>query len=165
MLMNGILTEERLAMADRVAQATGARVITDTFVSRMHRGAGRAEALRLPYFGEQAADVLAGTAHLILISTQPPITFFAYPDKPNWLTPEGCELHTLLSGMVISMVLLRLCRCCWSAGDAYQGSAPCAARSSCGRLNTETIMFRWLIIFLRTQLSLMKEVPAVREVR
>ena len=96
MLINGILTEERLAMADRVAQATGARVITDTFVSRMHRGAGRAEALRLPYFGEQAADVLAGTKHLILISTQPPITFFAYPDKPNWLTPEGCELHTLV---------------------------------------------------------------------
>ena len=96
MLINGILTEERLAMADRVAQATGARVITDTFVSRMHRGAGRAEALRLPYFGEQAAEVLAGTKHLILISTQPPVTFFAYPDKPNWLTPEGCELHTLV---------------------------------------------------------------------
>ena len=62
----------------------------------MHRGAGRAEALRLPYFGEQAADVLTGTKHVILISTQPPVTFFAYPDKPNWLTPEGCELHTLV---------------------------------------------------------------------
>jgi acetolactate synthase-1/2/3 large subunit len=52
--------------------------------------------MRLPYFGEQAADVLAGTKHLILVSTQPPITFFAYPEKPNWLTPEGCELHTLV---------------------------------------------------------------------
>ena len=95
-LMNGILTDARLAMADKVAQATGARVITDTFVSRMHRGAGRAEALGLPYFGEQAADVLSGTKHLILVSTQPPVTFFAYPDKPNWLTPEGCDLHTLV---------------------------------------------------------------------
>ena len=68
-LMNGILTDTRLALADKVAQATGARVITDTFVSRMHRGAGRAEALRLPYFGEQAADVLSGTKHLILVGT------------------------------------------------------------------------------------------------
>ena len=51
---------------------------------------------RLPYFGEQAAEVLAGTRHLILVSTQAPVTFFAYPDKPSWLTPEGCSLHTLV---------------------------------------------------------------------
>lgn len=94
-LMNGIITEQRAALADRVAQATGARVIMDTFVGRVQRGAGRAEVQRLPYFGEQAAEVLAGTKHLILLSTQAPVTFFAYPDKPNWLTPEGCELHTL----------------------------------------------------------------------
>ena len=68
----------------------------DTFVGRVQRGAGRVDVERLPYFGEQAAEVLAGTKHLILISSQPPITFFAYPDKPNWLTPEGCELHTLV---------------------------------------------------------------------
>ena len=96
LLINGILTEDRLALADRIAQKTGARVIADTFVSRTQRGAGRAQALRLPYFGEQAAKVLAGTIHLILVSSQPPITFFAYPDKPNWLTPEGCALHTLV---------------------------------------------------------------------
>jgi acetolactate synthase I/II/III large subunit len=95
-LMNGVITEARAALADRVAQVSGARVIMDTFVGRVQRGAGRAELQRLPYFGEQAADVLAGTRHLILLSTQPPITFFAYPDKPNWLTPEGCELHTLV---------------------------------------------------------------------
>ena len=95
-LINGVVTEERAALADRVAQATGARVIMDTFVGRVQRGAGRAEIARLPYFGEQAAEVLAGTRHLILLSSQPPITFFAYPDKPNWLTPEGCELHTLV---------------------------------------------------------------------
>jgi acetolactate synthase-1/2/3 large subunit len=65
-------------------------------VPRIQRGAGRVDVARLPYFGEQAAEVLAGTRHLILVSTQPPITFFAYPDKPNWLTPEGCALHTLV---------------------------------------------------------------------
>ncbi len=95
-LMNGTITQERAAWADQIAQATGARIIMDTFVGRVQRGAGRAEVQRLPYFGEQAAELLAGTEHLILVSTQPPITFFAYPDKPNWLTPEGCELHTLV---------------------------------------------------------------------
>lgn len=96
MLVNGFITAERTAMADRIAQATGVRIIMDTFVGRFQRGAGRAEMGRLPYFGEQAAEVLTGCKHLILTSTQAPITFFAYPDKPNWLTPEGCELHTLV---------------------------------------------------------------------
>lgn len=95
-LMNGFVSKERAALADQIAQASGARIIMDTFVGRSHRGAGIANPMRLPYFGEQAAEVLAGTQHLILVSTQPPVTFFAYPDKPNWLTPEGCELHTLV---------------------------------------------------------------------
>jgi acetolactate synthase-1/2/3 large subunit len=96
LLINGHITEERAAVADRITQATGARVIMDTFIPRLQRGAGRAELMRLPYFGEQAAEMLAGTKHLILVSSQAPVTFFAYPDKPNWLTPEGCELHTLV---------------------------------------------------------------------
>ena len=95
-LMNGILTEARLILANKIAQKTGARIISDTFISRMRRGAGIPEILRLPYFGEQAADVLQGVEHLILVSSQPPITFFAYPDKPNWLTPDNCQIHTLV---------------------------------------------------------------------
>ena len=96
LLVGGVITAERAALCDQISQATGARIIMDTFIPRIQRGAGRAEVERLPYFGEQAADVLKGTEHLILVSTQAPITFFAYPDKPNWLTPEGCELHTLV---------------------------------------------------------------------
>ncbi|MEM6705963.1 MAG: acetolactate synthase large subunit [Acidobacteriota bacterium] len=96
LLINGPLTAERTALADRIAQKTGARLVMDTFVPRIERGAGRVNVDRLPYFGEQAAEAIAGTKHLILISTQPPVTFFAYPEKPNWLTPEGCELHTLV---------------------------------------------------------------------
>ncbi len=95
-LMNGHITSDKSELADRIAQATGARVIMDTFIPRLQRGAGRVELLRLPYFGEQAAEVLEGTRHIILCSSQPPVTFFAYPDKPNWLTPEGCALHTLV---------------------------------------------------------------------
>ena len=79
MLIGGHLTAERALMADRIAQTTGARVIMDTFMPRVQRGAGRAEVERLPYFGEQAAEALQGTEHLILISTQAPITFFCLP--------------------------------------------------------------------------------------
>jgi acetolactate synthase-1/2/3 large subunit len=50
---------------------------------------------RLPYFPEHVEEKLKGTAHLILVGAPPPISLFAYPGLPNWLTPEGCQLHTL----------------------------------------------------------------------
>jgi acetolactate synthase I/II/III large subunit len=96
LLVNGVLSAKRTALLDRIAQASGARWMADTFVPRIERGAGRVDVPRLPYFGEQAAHVLEGTRHLILVSTQPPVTFFAYPDKPSWLTPDDCALHTLV---------------------------------------------------------------------
>jgi acetolactate synthase-1/2/3 large subunit len=33
-----------------------------------------------------------GTEQLILIGAKPPVSFFAYPDKPSWCTPEGCRI-------------------------------------------------------------------------
>lgn len=96
LLMNGVALSERgLELAGRVAAATGARLFTDTFVTRQARGAGRVDAPRLPYLGEQALALLQGTAHLVLVGTKAPVSFFAYPGKPGELTPEGCAVHTL----------------------------------------------------------------------
>ncbi len=67
----------------------------DTFVTRIARGVGRVDVQRVPYFGEQAAEVLAPLRHLILVATKAPVTFFAYPGKPSELTPDGCTTHTL----------------------------------------------------------------------
>ena len=50
MLINGILTEERLAMADRVAQATGAPSHYRHICLADASWRRKAEALRLPYF-------------------------------------------------------------------------------------------------------------------
>jgi acetolactate synthase-1/2/3 large subunit len=49
----------------------------------------------LPYFAEAAAKTLAGVKHIVLVGTQPPVSFFAYPNKPSDLVPDGCELHVL----------------------------------------------------------------------
>ena len=96
-LMNGVaLRRENLAQAGRIAAASGARLFSDTFVARVERGAGIVAVERLPYFSEQAEEVLAGTRHLILIGTRPPVTFFAYPGRPSSLVPEGCEVHSLV---------------------------------------------------------------------
>jgi acetolactate synthase-1/2/3 large subunit len=97
-LMNGAaLGEAGLALAGKIAAVTGARLLADTFVTRIARGAGRVDVERVPYFGEQAAEVLAPFKNLILVATKAPVTFFAYPGKPSELTPDGCAVHQLAS--------------------------------------------------------------------
>ncbi|MEM7286154.1 MAG: acetolactate synthase large subunit [Actinomycetota bacterium] len=91
--LGGSITEERARLVGRLATATGARVVASTWAPRQESGAGRSPVRRLAYFGEQAAEQLAGTEHLVAIGGTPPVTFFAYPDKPNWLTPEGARIH------------------------------------------------------------------------
>ena len=96
LLMNGTaLSEEGLLLAGKVAAATGARLFSDTFVTRAARGAGRVAAGALPYLGEMAMGLLEGTRHLVLVGTRAPVSFFAYPDKPGTLMPKGCQVLTL----------------------------------------------------------------------
>ncbi len=96
LLLNGEgVSEAALQLASRVATHCGARMLGDTFISRTPRGAGRVDLERLPYFAEQAEEVLAGSRHLVLVGTRAPVSFFAYPGRASELTPEGCSLHTL----------------------------------------------------------------------
>lgn len=95
-LMDGqALDEQGLALGNRIANHTGAALYCDTFSRRLSRGAGRAKISRLPYFGEAVAEKLKEVKHLILVGAKPPVSFFAYPDKPSWLIPETCTIHTL----------------------------------------------------------------------
>ena len=89
------LREESLAAAGRIAKACGARLLCETFTARLQRGAGRTPVERLPYFAEQVSEQLDGLEQLILVGATAPVSFFAYPGKESWLTPEGCEIHEL----------------------------------------------------------------------
>lgn len=89
------LREEALNEAGRIAEKTGARLICETFMTRLERGAGRVPVERLPYFGEGAADYLKDFRQIVFVGARPPVAFFAYPGKPGWLSPEGAELVEL----------------------------------------------------------------------
>ncbi|MFT3803843.1 MAG: acetolactate synthase large subunit [Burkholderiaceae bacterium] len=92
-LIRGAALKERgLHAAGRIAAATGARIACDTFAPRCQRGAGRVEIERIPYFAEQIVEFMKGVQHLILVGASPPVSFFAYPDKPSWCTPEDCSI-------------------------------------------------------------------------
>jgi len=84
-----------LTAAARIAQATGAKLLCETFPTRLERGAGIPAVDRLAYFAEAAIDQLAGAKHLVLAGAKSPVSFFAYPDTPSDLVPAGCEVHVL----------------------------------------------------------------------
>lgn len=76
-------------------KAAGVRVMCDTFVGRLSRGAGRFGPDRMAYFAEMAIDDLAGVDLMILAGTSEPVAFFAYPGKPSILVPDGCQTMVL----------------------------------------------------------------------
>lgn len=96
LLIRGMaLKEQGLKAAGRIAARTGARIAYDTIAPRLQRGAGRVLVERLPYFAEDLVASLAGIEQLILVGAKPPVAFFAYPGKPSWPTPDGCEIIVL----------------------------------------------------------------------
>jgi acetolactate synthase-1/2/3 large subunit len=95
-LMRGTPLKERgLNAAGRIAAKSGARILCDTFSARLQRGAGRVKLERIPYFAEQIVEFLKDLDQLILVGTKPPVSFFAYPGKPSWCTPESAEIMHL----------------------------------------------------------------------
>ncbi|WOJ95570.1 acetolactate synthase large subunit [Congregibacter brevis] len=109
MLGGKALREKNLAQLGAIADAHNVTLMCATFPTRLQRGAGRAKVQRLPYFAEQAAEALMPFEQLILLGVAAPVSFFAYPEKESWLTPEHCELYTLaeqsedLSGTVSAL--------------------------------------------------------------
>jgi acetolactate synthase-1/2/3 large subunit len=84
-----------LEAAGRVAAKTGARLLCDTFAPHSELGAGRVPVERLPYFAEQIVEALAGVEQMILVGAKPPVSFFAYPGKKSWCSPDGCSFMQL----------------------------------------------------------------------
>jgi acetolactate synthase-1/2/3 large subunit len=87
--------EAGLRAISRIAAATGARPLIETFPARLERDAGLPTIERLAYLAEQAIQQLDGVAHVILAGANAAVSFFAYPGKGSVLVPKGAQVHTL----------------------------------------------------------------------
>ena len=92
LLRGPALIGDALEAAGRIQAKTGARLLCDTFAPRTQLGAGRVVVERLPYFAEQIVAFLAGLEQLVLVGAEAPVSFFAYPGKPSYCAPDGCEI-------------------------------------------------------------------------
>jgi acetolactate synthase-1/2/3 large subunit len=84
-----------VADAERIASATGARLLAPSFNARIERGRGRPAIDRVRYPVDQSVAQFQGVRHLVLVGAAPPVTFFAYPGKPGRPTPPGIAIHRL----------------------------------------------------------------------
>jgi len=113
------LSAAGLEAASRVAAATGARVLAETFPARMEAGAGVPATRRLAYLAEQAEQQLDGVRTLILAGAASPVSFFAYPGRSSNLVPDGCEVVLLAeTGQDVEAALVAL------ADRVAAGTAP-----------------------------------------
>ena len=69
-----------------------------TYNPKMARGRGRFSIDRIPYVIEQALPILKDFKNIVLVETNDPVAFFAYPNKPSLLKPAGCEVHRMTAG-------------------------------------------------------------------
>ena len=91
-----VLLEEGLIAAAKIAEKTGAKLLTEVFPTRLERGAGLPHVERIAYLAEMASVQLNGYDNLVIIDAMEPVSFFAYPGKKSYLVPDDCTVHNLV---------------------------------------------------------------------
>lgn len=140
LLMGGsTMLEDGLDAGARVAAVSGAKLLAETFPTRLARGAGLPPIERLGYLAEFAQAQLDGLAHLVLVDAKSPVSFFAYPDKASDLVPEGCTVHVLATGGDDAVAALEaLADELGAPADAASRAAAFRPERPTGELNAET---------------------------
>ncbi len=92
LLAGRALRDEGLVLAARIAQATGAQLLTQQANGRVQRGLGRLMLDRVPYVVEKALAQLSPLRCMVLVGAKAPVGFFGYPGKPSSMLPPGCAV-------------------------------------------------------------------------
>ncbi len=93
LLLGGSLTRRHLDLAHRIGATTSARVMTETFPTIVEGGGTE----RLNYLSEFALEQLKDAETVILVGAREPVGFFAYPNVPSRLVPDGAEIIDLVA--------------------------------------------------------------------
>lgn len=93
MLGGSAVLARGLEAAGKLNAATGVRIFASRYAARVERGAGVFAPPRVAYFPETARPMLAGLKHLYLVESQPPVSFFGYPNSPSSMVPEDCKVE------------------------------------------------------------------------
>jgi acetolactate synthase-1/2/3 large subunit len=140
LLLGGAAVSERgLVAAARVAAASGAKLLCETFPARLERGAGLPSVERLAYLAEFAVAQMQDLRHLVLVDAKEPVSFFAYPNVPSRLAPDGCEIHDLVGVASAAEALEALADALGAAPDDGARAAAMRPERPSGALDAQSI--------------------------
>jgi acetolactate synthase I/II/III large subunit len=97
LLAGNALYGSGLASAGHIAAATGAKLLAPYPFTRLQRGTGIPGVDRVQYVLELGIEQFKEFRQLILVGSQSPIAYFAYPGKNSAFTSPKCQIHTLAS--------------------------------------------------------------------
>lgn len=86
---------ELRTLAGRIAAKTGCRLMADTLIPRISKGAGEAVLDQLVYPVAPKIQQLEGARSITLVGSDRPVAFFAYPGKPSVPEPADCDITEL----------------------------------------------------------------------
>jgi acetolactate synthase-1/2/3 large subunit len=95
LLGGAALGEQGVAVAARLAAATGVRLASETFNARAARGVGRPFIPKVPYFGQAAEEFLKNVDVLLLVEARSPVNFFGYPGRRGTPVNLGTQVITV----------------------------------------------------------------------
>ncbi len=95
LLSGRALREDGLALAQSIAERTGAHLLAQQSNARTQRGKGRVAIERIPYSVDLAVKLLAPYKRVVLVNAKAPVAFFAYPGKPGSMLAPDCEVIQL----------------------------------------------------------------------
>jgi acetolactate synthase-1/2/3 large subunit len=133
------LRERGLNAAARIAEATGARLISEVFPARIQRGQGRPSIERLPYLGEMASDTLKGFTQIVTIGAKAPVSFFAYPDKPGVLWADDCSVFELADQKQDAICALQQLADLLQAAETFDENSPELPDIPVGPISAESV--------------------------
>jgi len=140
LLRGPALQEAGLRAAARIRAITGCRLLCDTFVPRIDRGAGLPAVEKVPYFPEDGVASLAGVTDLVLVGGTEPVAFFGYPGQPSQFAPADCRRHVLARPEDDGAAALAALADALGAPAAAKAEAlPVLAKAPAGRLTNQTM--------------------------
>ncbi|MEM9044886.1 MAG: acetolactate synthase large subunit [Pseudomonadota bacterium] len=86
-------------LAGQIAAGTGCRLIADTLIPRISKGAGVAKLEQLVYPITPKIEQMTNISSLTLLGTERPVAFFSYPGKPSLPEPPDCVTVGLCAPM------------------------------------------------------------------
>ena len=95
MIGGSALFGQGLRLAGRISAKTGCRLLVDTLIPRLSKGAGAPIVDQLVYAIDPKMAQLVNTSSITLLGAERPVAFFAYPGKPGAPEPPHCAISDL----------------------------------------------------------------------